>query len=244
VAEVDAFGWALRDWARGSTEPEVLERDDGFSEIGAGYELYLADFRRWPAPERRAMRYVRGRVVDVGCGAGRVALHLQGQGHDVVGIDSSSLAVAAARARGVRRVRPVSADQLAAGIAQFDTIVLFGNNFGLWGTPARVRRALVTWARRASPGTRIVAESTSPFGGGAPCLTRDYISRNRSRGKMAGQVRLRVHYRGRVGPWFPWLFVSPREMRTMLKGTGWHPVAVLEGDRDEPYVAVLETDDG
>jgi ubiquinone/menaquinone biosynthesis C-methylase UbiE len=38
---------------------------------------YLAPFRNWWPQERRAMRFVRGRVLDLGCGAGRVSLGLQ-----------------------------------------------------------------------------------------------------------------------------------------------------------------------
>ena len=32
------------------------------------------------------MRFVRGKVLDLGCGAGRVGLHLQSRGHEVVGV--------------------------------------------------------------------------------------------------------------------------------------------------------------
>ena len=53
---------------------EIMERDDGFIYAGDPSD-YFAPFRRWPPVERRVMRYVRGRVLDVGCGAGRVALH-------------------------------------------------------------------------------------------------------------------------------------------------------------------------
>ena len=51
------------------------------------------------------MRFVRGRVLDLGCGAGRVGLHLQSRGHDVVGIDVSPLAVEIAGQRGLADVR-------------------------------------------------------------------------------------------------------------------------------------------
>ena len=54
----DAFGRALMDWAHGGTDPEVYERDDGYLDIGAGHEFFLAGYRAWPVPERRAMRYV------------------------------------------------------------------------------------------------------------------------------------------------------------------------------------------
>lgn len=241
----DPFGRALADWARGGTEPEILERDDGHTEVGAGHELYVAGPGGWPGPERRALRYARGRVIDLGCGAGRVALHLQARGLEVVAADDSPLAVHTTRTRGVRHVRRLSADGLTHEMASFDTVVLFGNNFGLFATPGRVRRTLTAWARAAAPGTRILAESTSPFGGGVPALTAEYVRRNRGRGRMAGQMRLRVHYRRWTGPWFGWLFVSPAQMRTLLRGTGWHPVRLEEGQRGDPYVAVLErTDEG
>ena len=236
----DVFGRALRDWAHGGTEPEVLERDDGFTEPGAGHELYVAEYGGWLPAERRAMRYVRGRVVDVGCAAGRVSLYLQGRGHEVLGLDSSPLAIRTARHRGVEETWCASADDLAPAVGSFDTIVMFGNNFGIFGTPARLRRALTSWARGTAPGTRILAGSTNPYCGGAPALTRDYYFRNLRQGRPPGQVRLRIRYRGAVGPWFPWLFVSRREMATLLRGTGWRQGVILGGAPGDPYVAVLE----
>jgi SAM-dependent methyltransferase len=230
------------DWVQGGSEPEVYERDDGFIDVGAGPELFLAPARRWPGPERQAMRFARGAVIDVGCGGGRVALHLQEEGHDVVALDASPLAVQATRRRGVERTRCLSIDALSTRIGSLDTVVLFGNNFGILGTPERSRRVLTTWAKRMPPGARILAESTSPYGGGAPGIDRPYIRRNRERGRLPGQVRLRVRYRDWATPWFSWFFVSPREMTQLVRGTGWHPSRVLGSSARDPYVAVLERD--
>jgi SAM-dependent methyltransferase len=238
----DVFGRALQDWARGGTGPEILERDDGFTETGAGHDLYVAPFAHWLSSERQAVRYVRGRVVDVGCGAGRVALYLQERGYDVVGVDESPLAVRTARARGVATAWHMSVDGLTARVDQFDTIVLFGNNFGIFGTPAHLRTVLSAWARRTPPGARILAGSTNPYCGGAPTLTRSYYFRNRQRDRLPGQVRLRVHYGDRTSPWFSWLFVSRREMKGLLRGTGWHQDRILGAGPGDPYVAVLEKD--
>jgi SAM-dependent methyltransferase len=238
----DAFGRALVDWARGGTEPEVIERDDGHCEVGAGHELYVAGPSHWPAAELGALRLARGRVVDVGCAAGRVALHLQARGMDVVGVDASALAIGAARARGLRHTRCMTVDALGAHMGSFDTAVLFGNNFGIFGTPSRLRRALTGWARAMPPGARILAESTNPYCGGVPAFDRAYYRRNVERGRMPGQARLRVRYRRWVTPWFAWLFVSRAEMRSLLAGTGWHQARIMGTVPAEPYVAVLERD--
>lgn len=238
----DAFGRALEDWMGGGTDPEIYERDDGFLDVGAGPDTFLADFRHWPSSERQAMRYVRGRVIDAGCGAGRVALYLQQRGFDVVGLDASPLATKTARACGLRQAWCAPVERLTESIGTFDTIVLFGNNFGIFGSPNRLRSVLKVWAARSGPDLRILAESTNPYSGGAPVLDRGYYLRNKERGLMPGQCRLRIRYHDLATPWFRWLFVSRHEMRSLLRGTGWHVTHVLGTAPRDPFVGVLEKD--
>lgn len=236
----DAFGRALLDWAQGGTVPEIIERDDGMTEIGAGPEGYLARYEEWPYAEHRSIHYVRGRVIDVGCGSGRVALHLQERGHDVVAVDDSPLAIKAARLNGVRTTWCKSVDELGDTIHEFDTIVLFGNNLGVFGTPQRARRILAGWAETVPPGTRILVESTNPFSGGAPVIDRGYCLMNRQKGLALGQCRLRIWYDRSPSKWFSWFFASPSELRKLLRGTGWRQVHLVASTSDEPYIAVLE----
>jgi SAM-dependent methyltransferase len=238
----DVFGRALMDWARGGTAPEIIERDDGFTDLGAGHELYVAQFNGWNSSERRSMRHVRGRVIDVGCGAGRVTLYLQQRGFDVVAMDASRLAIRAARLRGIKKAWCMSIDDLSDKIASFDTIALLGNGFGIFGTPERLQRMLRLWAQKTNPGARILAQSTNPYCGGAPAFDRAYYQRNKQKGLMPGQIRIRTQYQGYVGEWSDWLFVSRNEMRILLRGTGWHQASILGGRPSDSYVAVLEKD--
>lgn len=84
----DTCGLLLAVVAAGRDVREVMERDDGFVYSGDPRDHFL-DYRHWPRAERAALRLVRGPVLDVSCGAGRVALHLQDRGHEVVAIDES-----------------------------------------------------------------------------------------------------------------------------------------------------------
>ncbi len=234
------FGTALYDWVRGGRTPEVIERDDGYVEEGAGPDGYLSGFQDWPTPEKQSIRLMRGRIVDAGCGAGRVSLELQERGFDVVGIDESPLAVRAARHLGVANLKRMTVDGLTREIDAFDTVVLYGNNFGMFRTPDRARRLLTAWARRATAGTLIFAESTSAFAGGAPIVDRTYCRRNKERGLAPGTARFRISYEELKGPRMTWLFVSQREMRHIVAGTGWKIECILADGPTEPYVAVLE----
>lgn len=137
----DAYGRLILDAIDGKKPIEVVERDDGF--VFAYHSDYLIEpFRHWQPVERRAQRFIRGRVLDIGCGAGRLCLHLQERGLDVVGIDNSPGAVEGSRRRGARDVRLWAIDEIDERLGSFDTLVMLGNNFGLLGDERMARRAL------------------------------------------------------------------------------------------------------
>src|SRR5439155_21947315 len=122
----DAYGRLIADYLETGEGIEIVERHDGFIDASRyGPAAYFSPFRKWPKAERKAMRLARGRVLDVGCGAGRVALYLQERGHDVVGIDLSPLAVEIARRRGVKDVRELPVTRVSRRLGRFDTIVMY-----------------------------------------------------------------------------------------------------------------------
>jgi len=133
----DAYGGLIYAHYRGLPSVEIIERDDGWLGVSTGAPSYFAPFEKWPSHQRQAMKHVRGTVLDVGCGAGRVALHLQARGHEVVAIDLSPLAVKTCRLRGVRDARVCPITRVDRRLGEFDTIVMLGNNFGLFGNPRR-----------------------------------------------------------------------------------------------------------
>ena len=73
----DAQGWAMYDYYKGKQVSEIIERDDGYIDSSDGPKLYLFEYKDWSQHIKRAMRYVKGRVIDIGCGAGRHSLYLQ-----------------------------------------------------------------------------------------------------------------------------------------------------------------------
>jgi SAM-dependent methyltransferase len=233
----DGYGQMLLAALDGRETFEIVERDDGFIDASSyGTRIYLAPFRRWPAVQRQAMRFVRGRTLDVGCGGGRVCLHLQERGQDVVGIDISPGAVEVCRRRGVRDARLCSIDDVDESLGVFDTVVMFGNNFGLFASAAKAKRLLRRFHRLTSDRGRIVAETRDVYRTDDPAHLA-YQKRNRGRGRMSGQIRIRVRFRDLATPWFDYLMVSQEELEDLLDGTGWQLERVL-GSKDT-YVAVI-----
>ena len=237
----DAFGQEMYAFWTGNRDvQEIIARDDGLVDTSPGPAAYFAPYEQWSPEQKEAMRYVRGRVLDIGCGAGRVALHLQEQGHEVMGIDVSPLALEVCRQRGVQNVRLLSITQVNAGLGTFDTIVMLGNNFGLFGNFRRARWLLRRWQSMTSGDGRIITATLDPYQTTNPDHLAYHVL-NRERGRMGGQARIRVRYRKSVGPWFDYLFVSREEMRDLVAGTGWHVARTLDGDGPN-YIAILEKD--
>lgn len=233
----DAFGRALMDHLRGRAVPIVIEREDGYIDVGSTAE-YFDPASRWPAHQRRALRFARGRILDVGSGAGRHALHLQAKGQAVVAIDSSPLAVKVCRARGVRDARILPVDDIPKFRERFDTILMLGNNLGLFGSRIRGRRLLRRFFDITTDRARVIAETLDPLESPRP-VHRRYHRQNRRRGRLPGQVRIRIRYQLQVGAWFDYLFVGPDDLADLVHCTGWR-VARLIHSTDSRYVAILE----
>jgi SAM-dependent methyltransferase len=235
----DAYGHEIYAHYQGDDVFEIVERDDGFIHAFPGTQLYFSEFEEWPAGQQEAMQYVRGRVLDIGCGAGRVSLYLQNQGHEVLGIDNSPLALEVCRLRGVKHTSPTPITRIGKQLGIFDTIVMLGNNFGLFGNPKRARWLLRRFKGLTSTHARIIAESNDIYQTDAPYHLA-YHELNRSRGRLPGQIRLRIHFRHHKSPWFDYMMVSKEEMEAILAGTGWVVSRYIQVQDEPRYVAIIE----
>lgn len=234
----DAWGLLLSDYHSGLSCIEVIERDDGFVSATDNMSTYFSSYDDWPDNVKEAMSFVQGRVLDVGVGAGRFALYLQEQGHEVLGIDVSPGILEVCRQRGVQDLRQLPFHRVDGSLGLFDTVLMMGNNFGLFANPRRARWMLRRLKKLTRGRARIIAESLDVYATDKPEHLA-YHARNRQRGRLPGEIRLRVRYRDRIGDWFDYLMVSQAEMEEIVEGTGWRTEAILERGGGQ-YVAVLE----
>ena len=184
------------------------------------------------------MEFVKGRVLDIGCGAGRHSLYLQNRGFDVLGIDNSPLAIKVCKLRGLKKARVMSIDEIGKFAPNsFDTVLMLGNNFGLFGSPQKARELLKKLYEITSSKGLIIAESRDPYKTENPAHL-EYHEFNRKRGRMPGQLRIRIRFEKYVTDWFDYLIVSKDEMKQILKGTGWKIKRFIDSDGAQ-YIAII-----
>ncbi|MEU2340025.1 class I SAM-dependent methyltransferase [Streptomyces sp. NPDC013172] len=235
----DAWGQLLLDCHTAGlprdTYFEICERDDGYI---SGYDAvgFFTGPDAWPALDRWAFSRFRGRVLDIGVGAGRFAVPFQDRGGEIVGLDVSADALDVCRRRGLAETFLGTVDDLPES-ARFDTFLLLGRNLGLLESRERAPRLLGALARLSRPGARIVGTGMDPYLlDGAQHA--EYLAANRRQGRMSGQMRLRLRHRLLVTDWFDYLFASLPELEALAEGTGWE---LAEAERHGPDYGVVLT---
>lgn len=235
----DAYGHLLSDYHNGQENVEIVEREDGLINTSRlGPLNYFAEYKDWGEHQRLAIEHATGRVLDIGCGAGRHCLYLQEQGYDVLGTDISPLAIKTCQSRGLKNALVTPVTQLSSKIGIFDTILMMGHNFGLTGNYKRAKWLLRRFAAMTTDTAKIIAETMDPYETTDPGHLA-YHQFNRDRGRMSGQLKLRIRYKKYATPWFDYLFLSKAEIEDILDGTAWRTERYINATDTPTYVAIL-----
>lgn len=187
--------------------------------------------------DRLALAAARGRVLDVGAGAGRHALALQARGLEVVAIDVSPTCVALCRERGVRDARvydvmtlPRTPDDEGEGIrsdegsdassvtvarrlGRFDTIFFGMQTIGVAGGVVPLRELLVRLREHLRPGGVVLADSSE--------LREAWDGEVDDRSASRGEIVLETRYRGLRGEPFPWLYLAESHLAALAGEAGF-----------------------
>jgi hypothetical protein len=113
-----------------------------------------------------------------------------------------------------------------------------GNNFGLFANPRRAKWLLRRFHGMTSDEGCILAESNDIYTTDEP-VHLAYQESNRQRGRMSGQIRLRIRHKRMKTPWFDYLMVSQAEMEAILLGTGWRITKTFKSE-GSAYIALIE----
>ena len=169
------------------------------------------DLDRWAGPatptDRRIIDDVRGPVLDVGCGPGRLVAALRDRGVAVLGIVAAPTAIAGARARG-RSIEQRSVFDPLPREGTWETVLLFDGNIGIGGDPTGLLSR--TGELMSADGT-VIVELEPP---GADL--------------EFGVVQFEVAT-GMVG-WFPWCWVGAEEIGHLATDAGMKINACREID--------------
>lgn len=230
----DPMGSAINDYYKNGRAAHLRVLSSMFEEDEMPIAHLFRSEQEMPQLEKRALTLVRGRVLDVGAGAGCHALALQEHGFEVKAIDVSPLSCDVMKARGIEDVECVNLfDTQLQG--KFDTILLLMNGTGIAGKLSRLPLLLNRLKELMAEGAQILIDSSD--------LKYIYENEDGSMdidlgGNYYGEVDYQMVYKNVKGDSFDWLYVDSTLLTASCEQCGLKCEIIEEGEHYD-YLAQI-----
>lgn len=234
----DLFGKAILDYQTNNS-PEDLITETTISEEDEMSVAYLfRSYKEMPILEQKALQLARGKILDVGCGAGIHSLYLQNEKKlDIYSIDISKKAVAACKLRGLKNVQVQNILEIDSNssVNKFDTILLLMNGTGIFGTLKNTSQYLQKLKNLLNPGGQILIDSSDIIymfdadeDGAYQIPANGYY----------GELQFTVSYKGEKEESFPWLYLDYNTLQNAAFANELQCELIIEGEHYD-YLARL-----
>lgn len=232
----DLFGKAILDYQTNNS-PEDLITQTSISETDEMSVGYLfRNFSAMPKIEQTALELSKGKVLDVGCGAGSHSLYLQNERNlEVVSIDISKNAIEACQLRGLKNSKVQDLMEMDSE-TKFDTILLLMNGTGIFGKLKNTPAFLQKLKSLLSSNGQILIDSSDIIymfdededGGKWIPSENDYY----------GEVTFTVSYKNETEETFDWLYLDYNTLQNAAIDNGLNCELIQEGEHFD-YLARL-----
>jgi SAM-dependent methyltransferase len=238
----DLFGKAILDFQTNNS-PENLVTETNISEADEMSVDYLfRSFNEMPKLEKKALQLCKGKVLDVGCGAGSHSLYLQEKGFEVTAIDISENAIKACQLRGLKNARVQNILEISTNTSEselakqkFDTILLLMNGTGIFRTLLETSNYLQKLKSLLNPNGQILIDSSDII----------YMFDKEADGSYLvpadgyyGELTFTISYKGETEVSFPWLYLDYNTLQNAAQANGLQCELILEGEHFD-YLARL-----
>jgi SAM-dependent methyltransferase len=229
----DLFGKAILDFQTNNS-PEDLITETNISEADEMRVNYLfRSFNEMPKLEKKALQLCKGKVLDVGCGAGSHSLYLQEKGIEVTAIDISENAIKACQLRGLKNAQVQNILDLEN--ESFDTILLLMNGTGIFRTLLETSNYLQKLKSLLNPNGQILIDSSDIIYMFDEVADGSYLV---PADGYYGELTFTISYKGETEESFPWLYLDYNTLQNAAQSNGLECELIIEGKHFD-YLARL-----
>ena len=231
----DLFGKAILDFQTNNS-PEDLITETTISEEDEMSVAYLfRSYDEMPLMEQKALQLAKGKILDVGCGAGSHSLSLQNERNlDVTSIDISPNAIEACTLRGLKKAKVQ--DVMTLENDKYDTILLLMNGAGMCGKLKNIPNFLLKLKSLLNPGGQILLDSSDII-----YMFDDDADGGKwipSQNEYYGEIVFNISYKGEKEKPFDWMFIDYNTLQNAALDNGFQCELILEGEHFD-YLAKL-----
>lgn len=229
----DIFGRALLDYQNNDYTEDIVTKSSLDEEDILPLPYLFRSFGEMPPIEQKALQLCKGKVLDIGAGAGSHSLYLQNKGFDVTALDSSKGSTDVCKLRGIKKA--VHDSLLDYADSSFDTLLMLMNGIGLVGEIGSLTDYFSHLKSLLKPKGQILLDSSDIIymfeedeDGGIWVPDQNYY----------GEVEFTMLYKGKSGLPFKWLYLDFQTLTNAAEASGLNCELVLEGEHYD-YLARL-----
>ncbi len=214
--------------------PEDLQTETSISELDElPVEYLFRDFEEMNKIEQKALKLAKGKVLDIGAGAGSHSLYLQNEKNlDVTALDISPKAIEVCKLRGIKNA--VAENMLSFPGENYDTILLLMNGTGIFQSLNVIDIYLKKLHSLLNKNGQILIDSTDILymydedeDGGYFIPAEGYY----------GELDYVVHYKGESENPIKWLYLDFNTLQNAAENNGFKTEMVLQDE--DSYLAKL-----
>ena len=234
----DLFGKAILDFQTNNSPEDLITETSISEEDEMSIEYLFRTYNEMPKLEQKALQLAKGKILDVGCGAGSHSLYLQNERNlEVYSIDISPNAIEACNQRGLKNTQVQNILEMDSDNPEnkFDTILLLMNGTGIFGTLKETTSFLQKLKSLLKPDGQILIDSSDIIymfdndeDGGKWIPSNGYY----------GELTFTIRYKNEKEDEFPWLYLDYNTLQNAAFANGLKSELIIEGEHYD-YLAKL-----
>ncbi|NQX85216.1 MAG: class I SAM-dependent methyltransferase [Flavobacteriaceae bacterium] len=218
----DVFGKAILDYQQGNYTEDIITSTSISDDDTLPLPYLFRDYSGMPDLEQKALELAKGKILDVGCGAGSHSLYLQEKQFNVKSIDVSKGAVATCKLRGLKNVHVLN---ILDEREHFDTILMLMNGSGFFQSLKQTPVVLNHLKNLLNPNGQILIDSSD-----IKYMYEDddggfWIDANSA---YYGELEYQVSYKGEIEK-FNWMYLDYNNLEHACAIVGLNCELILEG---------------
>lgn len=224
----DVFGQALYDYYTKAAPGKLWIHNKYGPKEEMPVHIYFRKAADMPDLELIALQNCKGKVLDIGAGAGSHSLALQKNNADVTALEISPKAAQVMKMRGVTAI--VEQDIFKFETAGFDTLLLLMNGIGLTGTTSRLKEFFQHAKKLLKGNGQLIFDSSNVaylYEGKPPKMENYY-----------GEIMYMYEFKRQKTDWFSWLYIDKKKLTQIAAEEGWK-TEILFKDEFDQYLARL-----
>lgn len=228
----DLFGKALLDYQNGNYTEDIITSTNISDEDELPIPYLFRSYKDMPKLEQKALQLAKGKVLDVGSGAGSHSLYLQEKNITVKAIDISEGAIDVCKKRGIINAE---VKDILNETQTFDAILLLMNGTGIFQELQQVATYLKHLKSLLNPEGQILIDSSDikymyqdEDGGLWMDTTANYY----------GELDYFLSYKGEKEKPMKWLYLDFNTLLTACTSVGFQCELITEGEHFD-YLAKL-----